>query len=146
MTTTNAVPARTKLSAPRLQLRWEKIERGPATKWLCHYELVVPLGEYDIRAEQEGPRGGRRPNLTEMVVVMGGPTERSGGGTPCTDRDGTLYCDPPYRDGAHAQWDAKALGNLPIYVIAPDGRAIQYEPLDQAGTTTTSKETADGKQ
>lgn len=109
------------LPAPRLQLRW-----APSTdsrrQWMCHYELVMPLDKCDIRAEQEGPRGGKRPKLKEFVVPMKPPTCRDGNAAPCqTWPDKKPYYDPPFRDGAHAQWDAALLGDLPIYVIAPDG-------------------------
>jgi hypothetical protein len=119
------------LPAPRLQLRWEE---GGDTGWAwqCHYELVLPLDKYDVRAEQQGPRGGRRPNLTELVIPIKEPSLRSGGGTPCTAQDGTRYYDSPYRDGAHAIWDAKLIGNPPIYVIGLDGMAFKYEPKQAA--------------
>jgi hypothetical protein len=121
-----------KLPAPRLQLRWEKFT-GDSREWdwMCHYELVIPLDRYDIRAEQEGPRGGRRPPLRELVVRMKPPSVRGSTATPCTAQDGSRYYDDPFRDGAHAQWDAKHLGNPPIYVIAPDGMAfLRTQPKD----------------
>lgn len=114
----------TKLPTPRLQLRWEANTGDSRYSWLCHYELVLPLDKYDIRGEQEGPRGGRRPNLTELLVPIKEPTLRGSNGTPCTAQDGSRYYDAPYRDGAHAAWDAKVLGGLPIYVIATDGMAF----------------------
>lgn len=123
--------AKTKLPAPRLQLRWTPSEH-PGWTWACHYELVLPLDKYDIRAEQEGPRGGKRPSLTELVVPIKAPSLRSGGSTPCTAQNGDRYCDTPFRDGAHAQWDAKVLGEPPIYVIAPDGKAFLFEKKDDA--------------
>ncbi|MBH2008343.1 MAG: hypothetical protein I8H71_01450 [Xanthomonadaceae bacterium] len=121
-----------KLPAPRLQLRWEPFsEERSGYNWQCHYELVIPLDKFDIRAEQEGPRGGRRAALKELVVPIKPPSMRSTNGVPCTAPDGTRYYDAPYRDGAHAQWDAAVLGNPPIYVIAPDGRAfIKLEKED----------------
>ena len=117
-----------KLPAPRLQLRWAE-STDQRWMWMCHYELVVPLGEYDIRAEQEGPRGGKRPSLTEIVVALKEPSCRLCGvdAVPCTAPNGDRYCDTPYRDGAHALWDAAHLGNPPIYVIAPDGTAFLHE-------------------
>lgn len=36
-----------------------------------------------------------------------------------------VYYDEPYRDGAHAKWDAKALGGLPVWVIALDGTPLE---------------------
>lgn len=119
-----------KLPAPRLQLRWKPETEGGGKVWLCHYELVLPLRENDIRAEQEGPRGGRRPNLKELVVPIKEPTIRGCNAIPCSALDGSRYYDAPYRDGAHAQWDAAALGDLPIYVIAPDGVAFSKKDDD----------------
>jgi hypothetical protein len=115
-----------KLPAPRLQLRWV-VSTDPRWNWMCHYELVIPLDKYDIRAEQEGPRGGRRPNLTELVIPVKEPSCRNSTSTPCEAQDGSRYCDTPYRDGAHAKWDAKHIGNPPIYAIGIDGAAFKYE-------------------
>lgn len=96
-------------------------------QWECHYELVLPLDKYDIRAQQEGPRGGRLPPLRELVVPIKEPSIRGSTSTPCVAQDGSYYYDSPYRDGAHAIWDAEVLGNPPIYAIAPDGTAIKRE-------------------
>lgn len=100
------------LPAPRLQLRWRK----PTTKeknrkshlgcdLTCVYELIIPLGEGDIR---------RRKKKAEMALEIG----RTFVGTTCDNPDYS-----PFRDGAHAQWDGLALGKLPIFVISPDGSA-----------------------
>lgn len=125
--------ARAKLPAPRLQLRWLPSELRPGFGWECHYELVLPLRESDIRGEQEGPRGGKRPNLKELVVPIKEPSLRGGASVPCTiSSNGDRFYDAPYRDGAHAQWDAEALGMLPIYVIAPDGMAFKCEAPAQS--------------
>ena len=113
-----------KLPAPRLQLRWAESD-NPRYQWECHYELVIPLNKYDIRAEQEGPRGGRLPPLKEWVISMKPPTLRGTTLPPCTTVSGERYCDMPYRDGSHAHWDAEVLGNPPVYVIAPDGMAFR---------------------
>ena len=121
---------RPKLPAPRLQLRWAPSTLKPGYQWECHYELVIPLGKYDIRTEQEGPRGGRRPNLREVAIPMKPPSLRGSDGIPCTTRTGERFYDDPFRDGAHAFWDAKVLGNPPIFVIAPDGMAFERK-LDE---------------
>lgn len=113
------------LPAPRLQLRWALAEpNNRQYKWACHYELVIPLDEYDIRREEYDDEGNCTKGPRESVIAMKPPTLRGGGGTPCTAQDGTRYYDAPYRDGAHAQWDAKSIGDPPIYVIAPDGKAF----------------------
>ncbi|MBR8234656.1 hypothetical protein K6W26_22880 [Burkholderia sp. AU42008] len=119
------------LPAPRLQLRWTPSDE-PGYGWECHYELVLPLGQNDIRAEQEGPDGERLPNLKELVVPMVEPCLRSSSATPCMTSDGSRYYDDPYRDGAHAWWDSKELGNPPIFVIAPDGMAFPRPDRERA--------------
>lgn len=125
--------------SPRLQLRWEagKAPAGSVFEhdefaWRCHYELVLPLGESDIRREiwKDGEEVGQRD---ELVIAVKGCSLRGAGedDVPCVHRaDGSLYYDPPYRDGAHAKWDAALLGGLPIYCVAPDGRFIE-RPADQ---------------
>ena len=112
------------LPTPRLQLRWELFDGESAfnAKWACHYELVMPLGQYDVRREVYDDDGEELPERTQLVVPMKTPTLRGGGGkAPCYAMDGTHHVDAPYRDGAHAMWDSKALGGLPIYVVDLDG-------------------------
>lgn len=118
-----------KLPAPRIQLRWQP-STGTGYQWECHYELVIALRKTDVRAEQYGPRGGRLPNLKELVVPIKPPSLRGSSQTPCTWSDGTRSYDAPYRDGAHAMWDAEQLGNPPIYVIAPDGMVFSKADYD----------------
>ncbi len=113
---------------PRLQLRWEPYtgESSIGANWCCHYELVLPLGEFDIRREiwKDGEEVGRRD---ELVVPIKMPQLRECSTTPCViPATGEEYADAPYRDGAHAKWDAKVLGGLPIFVIAPSGTAHAY--------------------
>ncbi len=121
------------MPAPRLQMRWQKLsetDRNPvfgSHDWLCHYELVLPLAEHDIRREvyEGGDQVGDRDHL---IVTMKEPSVRgcSKDNPPCQWRgQGEVYYDAPYRDGAHAGWDAKLLGNLPVFVIAPDGTALR---------------------
>ena len=135
--------ARKPLPAPRIQLRWEACTSDPRWQWQCHYELVIPLTKYDIRAEQEGPRGGRRPPLRELVIPVKQPSVRNSTGVPCTAQDGSRYFDDPYRDGAHAQWDAQHLGNPPIYVIAPDGMAFSRAEHEASRAKATPQGAAD---
>lgn len=114
------------LPAPRLQLRWAEAapnERG--YQWACHYELVLPLGEHDIRRDVYDDDGEMTGKVSELVAALKPPTLRGGSGYPCEAQDGTRYFDPPFRDGVHAQWDADVLGKLPVYVIAPDGEAFE---------------------
>jgi hypothetical protein len=104
------------LPAPRLQLRWRRptaaeLRRSSAghfgeQKWTCDYELVLPLGEHDCR---------RTKKKAEMVVRLSRTFMSTGRlGNPDS---------APFRDGAHAGWDSKALGGLPVYLIDPDGAA-----------------------
>jgi hypothetical protein len=110
------------LPAPRLQLRWAEADDGDTHyQWHCHYELVLPLREPDIRREVYDDDGMQTGEVSELVVPLNPPTRRGGGGEPCRAQDGTSYCDAPYRDGAHAGWDAAALGGLPVYVIDVQG-------------------------
>lgn len=106
------------LPAPRLQLRWRKPTKRELARdsvahinkfrWTCEYEIVLPLQENDIR---------RSKKRTELKLRIGRTFMSTG--QPLT------VFDPPFRDGAHAHWDSKALGDIPVYVINPDGSAIK---------------------
>lgn len=114
--------AEANLPAPRLQLRWAEADDGDKHyQWRCHYELVLPLREHDVRREVYDDDGIQTGEVSELVVALKPPTMRASNGEPCRARDGTRYCDAPYRDGAHAGWDAAALGGLPVYVIDVQG-------------------------
>lgn len=91
------------LPAPRLQLRWAENE-SPRYGHLCHYEMVFPLGDLDIRNDDK----------TGFCVVELGRTKVNGGEYPWLSGDGR-----PYRDGTHSDWDAKMFGGWPIYILAP---------------------------
>ncbi|WP_176079363.1 hypothetical protein [Paraburkholderia tropica] len=84
----------------------------------------MPLGEFDIRREQYDDEGNETGKISELAVPMKQPSLRGSSGTPCTRGDGVRFYDDPFRDGAHAKWDSKLIGNLPIFVIAPDGMAF----------------------
>lgn len=103
---------------PRLELRWRKDPKDDNERqrledssmnetWFCDYGLVVPLQENDVRAT---------PGIDEKrdSIFYTFSTTMVSGGDPWP---GQL----PYRDGAHAKWDAAALNNLPIWVLTPDG-------------------------
>jgi hypothetical protein len=71
----------------------------------------------------------------ELVIPMKTPSFRNSSShyPPCTSGDGgQRYADTPFRDGAHAKWDAIQLGDPPIFVIAPDGMAfpVEYDPAE----------------
>ena len=109
------------LPAPRLQLRWAiateadldgisfgSIDPGSRYRcWACHYELVIPLQKGDVR---RGPPG--EPNADVLIIPLGKTVSASS-----HEPDG-----PPRRDGHHAQFDSVALGSLPVYHVASDGR------------------------
>lgn len=113
------------LPAPRLQLRWaESEENKRGWRWACHYELVMPLGEHDIRREIYDDEGEIVEEVNQFIVAMKEPSIRGGAATPTVAQDGTRFYDDPFRDGSHAMWDAKLLGGLPVYVIGLDGMAF----------------------
>lgn len=109
-----------------LQFRWEPNDgthgHRSSLNWLCHYELVLPLGEFDVRREDADGNKVR----SELVIPIKGPTGRGSERSPCAPYQdgGELTYDDPFRDGAHAVWDAELLGGLPIFAIAPDGTRI----------------------
>lgn len=118
------------LRKPFIQLRWARLEfetRNSPYQWICYYELVIPLRRWDIR--RENARG--IPEKTSLTVKISGPTKRGSDVEPCRLADGSLYWDPPWRDGVHAEWDAALLGDLEIVVIACDGTVIR-KPKDGA--------------
>ncbi|QTG12914.1 hypothetical protein G6M86_06515 [Agrobacterium tumefaciens] len=112
-----------------LQLRWEAAPddgRFPGRNWFCHYELVIPLQRWDVRREDNDGV----PHVDELVIPIKPPTVRGGDREPCRDADGSYYFDLPYRDGAHAYWDAKLLGDPEVLCIAIDGTVIR-KPVDE---------------
>lgn len=123
---TVVVPAKA-VAPTRLQLRWVSDPEG-GTGYRCYYELVIALDENDIRRDQVGPRGGKRPDRAAVVVPLS-DTGRSSSGRPCylaSDQGGEILAyDAPHRDGRHAEWDAGKLGGLPIYVVTVGGLYLQ---------------------
>lgn len=120
------------LPAPRLQLRWERQPENSEYRYVCFYELVIPLNEGDIRREvwEDGVEVGS----TDVKVIEINSTGRKSSSPypPCTAHPGGhRFADTPYRDGAHAMFDAKHLGNPPIFVVAPDGMVFE---LTKSGT------------
>ena len=114
-----------RLPAPRLQLRWVvNPEDGSSHEYLCHYEMVIPLREHDIRREVYDDDGMTTGEIEELVIPIIAPTKRGSNRVPCVDTLGRRFYDAPYRDGVHACWDSEALGGLPIFVIDLDGTAI----------------------
>lgn len=109
---TTAPYERMVMPCPRLELRWEK----SGETWYsreCVYSLVLPLGETDIRStDVEG-------NPRELALEIGRTRVRGGNGERPIFEDGEI--DTPYRDGAHARFDRKALGGtIPIIAVCED--------------------------
>lgn len=108
------------LPAPRLQFRWISGERE-GYEWTCVYELILPLREFDIRRERAGGL------LSDELSVEISRTHRV-----CS----SIPNDPPFRDGAHARWDAAALGgNLPIITLDPEGRPFVETRIVETGAS-----------
>lgn len=89
------------LPLPRLQLTWQKSDE--ANEWFCHYELLVPAPNWDIRNEAE--RG--------YIPIPINTTKVGTSRTPAQP-DGKL--STPFRDGVHVANDAAAL-KLRAYVV-----------------------------
>lgn len=100
------------LPAPRLELRWVSVDTH---NHVCDYNLVVPLRAHDLRRE-----GGDGNDVREVQTTRIGQT-RMNGPAPLREYQGETWIEPPFRDGAHAKWDAELL-KLPVYVTA-DGKA-----------------------
>jgi hypothetical protein len=116
------------MPAPRLELRWKDQDKDKARETgysvVCVYSLVLRLGDHDIRAEREDENGELLPNLKEATFELS--RTFSDGLAAKRLREQFDEVDTPFRDGAHAQWDTKQLGNLPIYAVAA-GRAMLCE-------------------
>lgn len=112
----------------RLQLRWEdapayvKKKYGEAS-WLCNYELVLPLAEFDPRAfDDDGVRV-----RDEHAIEMNLPQLRMGtlDRPPCHGSvPGKYVFEPPFRLLYQVIEDSAVLG-LPLVVIAVDGTVIE---------------------
>lgn len=102
------------IPCPRLEFEWIKTGESWANRE-CIYSLVLPLGEYDIRRED----GEGNKVRSETKAQLGRTKVTGGKDTPPIWEDGTV--DTPFRDGAHAKFDNKALGgHLPIVSICGD--------------------------
>jgi hypothetical protein len=116
--TTPDLPQNYGIKETHLRLRWEKAPVGEG-EWLCHYELVLALDQYDMRREIVGDDGEQIADVPFIVLRMGRTAQRGSNRSPCNDG-----WDPPFRGGAHAKWDAAKLGDLPIYCISPGGQSF----------------------
>ena len=113
------------LPSPRLQLRWSTHIGRLGYQWECHYELVLPLDDGDIRRDCYNDDGEVIGTIDELIVTMKPPTLRDSSKIPCFLKDGSRYYDAPFRDGVHASRDSVLMGGLPIFVIATDGAAFR---------------------
>ena len=102
-----------KLPYPRLELRWRKptedelAESDISANMACDYVLVLHKKHNgDARCNTE--KGAAKVDV-EYVLN----TTMRGGGFPLV-HNGVV--DTPYRDGAHAMWDAEVL-DLPAFAI-----------------------------
>jgi len=91
------------LPLPRLQLTWTK---KPENAWTCSYDLLLPVGQGDVRNEAKaGKPGYTTANISATEIEdWDGPIDETGRLTT------------PFRDGAHAAWDAHRLG-FPAFVV-----------------------------
>lgn len=106
------------MPAPRLELRYRHAtpEDGfDGYPTVCEYNFVFPLGKYDIRAEYNDKTQTVRINLSATTRAL----------EKCYSAEYDIV-DTPYRDGAHAMWDAWYFGKPPIYAVA-HGRAMLVE-------------------
>jgi hypothetical protein len=107
------------MPAPRLELRFVYTVE-------CVYSLVLGLGEYDVRRERSDDEGNELPDVEEQLVQIG-RTLSTGKSTKRYDVT-VDKIDTPFRDGAHAKWDSKQLGGLPIYAVVGDRAMLVDNP------------------
>jgi len=107
------------LPLPRLELRWVKIGETWNERE-CIYEMVMPLQELDVRREDKNGKQVRSVLRIEM-----GRTKVTGGTENAHPpiRDGKV--DAPFRDGAHAQWDADVL-NMTVWATCEESFSRLY--------------------
>lgn len=138
---------------PRLELRWKKVDGWAVAR--CNYSLILPIEELDIRNRgRQGKKGARFKR-----IHIGHTTRTSGSYRPDEElspiRQHPVRTEPetyppervwtvdtPFRDGAHAKWDAERLG-LPAYAVCGDkaallhdGRPEEYKSLPFGDLTT----------
>jgi hypothetical protein len=107
------------LPAPRLQLRWAQ-EECEGYDRVCYYEMVFSLREFDVRNDSKAG----------FAVIELGKSMQGGGSEPWTRTPPRAR--RPFRDGAHADWDSVVFGGLPIFVISPNGEAVEIDPENEA--------------
>jgi hypothetical protein len=104
-----------KMELPRLELRWTR--KGKTWRAaICTYNLVLPLAEHDVRRELNSD------SAMNFVIPLSFTKRPNQGVSPYREGCGAVEesIDEPFRQTAHAIWDARSLGGLPIYVICED--------------------------
>jgi hypothetical protein len=106
----------TELPVPRLELRWDPADAPPPEGYpvgtqACRYLIVIPLGNWDIRREDEN--GEKVRDVLEKEL---GCTVRSHGNPQLVWPESNSI-DTPYRDGTHIALDSHAL-KIPAYATA----------------------------
>lgn len=96
------------MPAPRFELRWHKTG-DTWEKRECHYNIVLPLQEYDLRREN---RDGDQ--VRDVMTIRFSTTKVNGDPFPF-DPNG-CHIEKPYRDYAHAKWDSESL-KVPVYAV-----------------------------
>lgn len=117
-----------KLPMPRLELRWDAEdapppEGHPVGARACRYLLVMPLGKWDIRREDEDGEQVRDSVETELRCTV---RSFCGGLQLVWPESNSI--DTPYRDGAHARFDSHVL-KIPAYATAGE-YAMFLEPVE----------------
>ncbi len=114
------------LPSPRIQFEHVPSTDGWHTSW-CMYWIVLPLDEYDIRREYD-----EKKPFDEWFIPVG-ETKSTGGRDEPPIYNGEVHS--PFRDGAHAHFDCKALGvDLPIYAVCGDVATLLEKPAPQEST------------
>ena len=110
-----------KLPCPRFEFRWTRDEDYEYPDfWWCHYALVIPLHEFDIR------RGDA--DRTELTIPIG---KTHVGMEAEYDPITNGKVDTPFRDFSHAQRDCWAIGGT-VPIVAVYGDHVTPVPLLEA--------------
>lgn len=98
-----------------LELRWVRQE-SKQYPWRCDYNLVIGLDDNDCRCEIY--KDDLLVGLRTSQVVKLGSSQHTHDKSPYLDGDREICI--PFRNGAHAKWDSKKLGGIPVYAIVND--------------------------
>lgn len=101
------------LPCPRIEFEHVPSEEGWGTRW-CMYWLVLELKEADIRAENND---GKMGVFRERYIPMGESCTTTGS-TKRPVWEGKV--ETPFRNGAHAHWEAPYRGYQETTVTSPE--------------------------